>query len=210
MKKTALSLLFLFFCTLVFSQNVVTISYGETINLSNVNDKMQFYINGSQGKVHLKGEQINRYKFEKPGNYQIKIVERSSKKAASCESHVFPEEITVNVSPVKMIFDSKNIAFSEPIRKNVSTEHIIMTIPVIISTYNHKPVKWRNTSIDVAGLGSTIVARPLDETSEWVEGTHIVKYALSGLVNLNSYLMFDFKDINNQIQSISLTTPVTN
>ena len=39
-------------------------------------------------------------------------------------------------------------------------------------------------------------------------GTHLLTYHLSGTAHQEAYLMFDFTDINNQIQSFSYTTKI--
>ncbi len=210
MKKIALCLLFMLSCAVTFSQNVLNIPFGGSITLGKVNDKTQFTISSAFGKIHVKGQQINTYTFDKPGNYKIKVAEYVPKNVASCEAHILPKEITVKVSRIKMIFDQQNLAFSEPIRKNVSTENIIMSIPVTVTTYDHLSIQLGNAPVNSAGIGTTIVAYPFLKENILSEGTHVLKYTLTGLVNLNSNLMFDFIDANNQVQSISLPTQVKN
>ncbi len=208
MKSITTFLLVLFFNNFVYSQNEITISYNESISLENLNDNIEFIISGDSGEIHLRGEKINEYVFEKPGEYTIKIIDRNKVKKNSCEDTHLPQNIHLTVSRIMMIYDGKNIAFSNPILKNRPTDDIVLSIPVTISTYDHQPIALNATTVNSAGIGTFIVANLIDSKKALYDGTHILKYALSGLVTQNSYLMFDFIDANNRVQSISLLTPI--
>ena len=121
-----------------------------------------------------------------------------------------PKEIVVEVSRIKMIFDSDAILFSSPIVKNRSTEGIVLSIPVSIQTFDHRIAKLNITSVNSTGIGTNITATLDNRFKELPEGNHVLQYALKGLVTENAYLMFDFIDANGLIQSASLTKPVIN
>lgn len=208
MKFFLISVLSLFFFNLSFSQNEIRISYNQSIHLTKVKNDTDFYITGTQLKVHLKGSQINRYLFEKPGEYNIRIKEHIKSKTASCEHSDEQKDITVIVSRIRMAFDANNIAFSEPIRKNVETSKITVSVPVKIETYDSKPALLDFTPVNTAGIGTNIVASLDRNSSELPEGTHILKYHLKGIITENSYLMFDFVDANKTVQSVALLTPI--
>lgn len=208
MKTVIVSLMSLFFFNLSFSQTEIKISYNQSIHLTKVKKDTDFYISGMQVKVHLKGTQINQYLFEKPGTYTVRIKEHVKSKIASCEHSDAPKDLKVIVSRVRMVFDNSNIAFSEPIYKNVETSRIMLSIPVKIETYDNKPAQLDFTPVNTAGVGTNIVATLDKNTKELPQGTHILKYSLQGKVTANSYLMFDFIDANKTVQSVALLTPI--
>lgn len=208
MKTLYKIVLSLFFYNFSFCQNEIKINYSESIQLTNVNDNTDFYITGENGKIHLKGNKINEYLFQKPGKYTVKVNEHSKLKKRDCDHLSLPKEITVLVSRIKMSFDENNVAFSQPIRKKIETAGITMSIPVKIETYDKKPVKLNAAPVNTAGIGTTIVATLDENINELKDGTYILNYSLQGLVTQNSYLMFDFINVNNEIQSVALTTPI--
>jgi hypothetical protein len=208
MKSLITSLLFLLFFNFSFSQSEIKISYNQSIHLKHIKGDTEFNISGASGKVNLIGAKINEYIFAKPGTYTIKIKERSKSKEDACEHSVVPKEFKVIVSRVRMTFDGNNIAFSEPIHKNIETSRITVSIPVKIETYDNKPVKLDFTPVTTAGIGTKIMATLNNSAKELRDGVHILKYSLQGMVTENSYLMFDFIDANNAVQSVALTTPI--
>ncbi len=188
----------------------MVISYNEKINLGEVSKDTHFYFSNDSHKVHLKGNEINSYSFSKPGIYTIAVVEKENHQKGSCTERHLPKEIVVEVSRIKMIFDSDAIFFSSPILKNRSTEGIVLSIPVSIQTFDHREAKLNMTSVNSAGIGTNITATLDNRFGELPEGNHVLQYALKGLVTENAYLMFDFIDANSLIQSVSLTKPVIN
>ncbi|WP_264521876.1 hypothetical protein [Flavobacterium sp. N1994] len=207
MKAFLSSFFILFISHFILAQNDMTISFNESIHLSNVSTKTQFIITGGTEKIQLKGNEINSYKFQKPGKYTIKIIDNSSKKK-DCEEVHLPNEIKLNVSRIKMTFDTKHISFSEPIRKNKDTANTTVSIPVTITTYDQQPVVLNNKTVTSAGIGTTITAHLKNSNRVYYDGTHIIQYSLTGQVTENSWLMFDFIDANDTVQSVSLVTPI--
>lgn len=204
-------LFFLFFYTLVsFGQQKLNISYGETIYLRKVEETTKFHISSSSGQVNLKGSQINEYKFEIPGQYLIKIEQAKSNNVANCEHPLLPNEIQVNVSRIKMKFDGNRIEFSQPIKKGIETTGIILSIPISIETYDNKPVALNYTSVTTAGIGTSVTANLSKDYGELSVGEHIISYSLKGTVTENTYLMFDFVDANNKVQSVAIKSIIDN
>jgi len=198
-------LFFLFFYALVsFGQQKLNISYGESNYLKKVEETTKFHISSSSGEVNLKGLQINEYKFEIPGQYLIKIEQAKSNNVVNCEHPLLPNEIQVNVSRIRMKFDGNRIEFSQPIKKGVETTGIILSIPISIETYDNKPVVLIYTSVTTAGIGTSVTSNLSKDYGELSVGEHIVSYSLKGMITENTYLMFDFVDANNKVQSVAL------
>jgi len=203
-----ISVLLLLCCNYFFAQEKV-IAYNDRLDLGTVPKDTHFDLRGNSLQKQLKGNEINQYVFSAVGNYTIKVVEKKHQ-PISCNHAHFPKEINLRVSRIKMTFDANRVTFSKPIIKNMETKGTILTIPITIETADRLPAALNKTPISVAGIGSSIVAILDQSIQELPEGTHLLRYALNGIVTQNSYLMFDFVDANGQIQSVSLASPVKN
>lgn len=212
----AIITIFLLICFTSYAQNKsdITISFGENINLGKIETDTNFFISSESGSFQLHGNEINKYKFRKPGIYLLKITESNFHKEGeeedSCSKNHLPKEITVTVSRIKMTFDGSRITFSNPIKKNAETNGLTMSIPVKIVTYDNKPADLNFSQVNSAGIGTSIIAKLDENYKKLPEGIHILNYSLSGKVTENAYLMFDFIDANGRIQSVSLPTQINN
>lgn len=206
-KQNVLVFLLFLFCITAQAQDKILIAYGNKINLGKVPNDVQFEIQGSE-LIRLRGNKINQYSFENPGNYTIKVHDKKHQESDCSRMHL-PQEIIVEVSRIRMTFDSA-LEFSSPIVKNVETQGIILKVPVLIQTYDHLPVLLNRKPVASAGIGSNIMAHLKTEANQLYEGQYLLEYALSGVASENAYLMFDFVDANGQIQSIPVLTQVKN
>jgi hypothetical protein len=65
-------------------------------------------------------------------------------------------------------------------------------------------------TVNTAGIGTSITANLTKNYGELSVGEHIVSYTLKGMASENAYLMFDFVDSNNKVQSIALKSIIEN
>jgi hypothetical protein len=181
------------------------ISFGEKIFFGNVDDTAKWtVINTKENRIiSLSGNQINNYIFEKPGSYEISFSE-NKKHSDDCNHPQFPEKMLVKVNSVRMQFDFSKIDFSEKIQKGRDCENIIITVPVNITTKDNSSTSLSSPGLIIAGIGTTLTAKPLSQEVMIKDGVQFLKYQLSGTVNKDTYLMFDFFDFNNQVQTYNL------
>lgn len=207
------TLLFLVTTSATFSQvnfGVKTpykiIYFGQKVDFGTLENTVSWTVNHRSGAVsaaYLKGNAINDFVFEKPGIYDIKFSENKIH-GDECNHAPFDENMTVEVSPVKMVFDFSKITFSEKIQRGKSCDGIEVSVPVDVSFKGNAPTNFKVSDVFVAGIGSEIIAKPVQKELKLKEGTQILKYKLSGVANQESYLMFDFIDVNNQVQCYNL------
>lgn len=200
------------FCFQMYAQNSVEmfINYGESIQLQGVQETANFTISGETTSVSLKGSEINNFVFTKPGKYKIAIAVKEPFIVGDCSHPSLPKEINLNVSRTKMLFEGDKMQFSSPIVKNKDMEGTMLTIPVFIETFDHKPIILNDEVVNVAGIGSSLTAKLNATTLELSEGLHILSYTLSGKVSENAYLMFDFINAEGKIQSVTMRNPIQN
>lgn len=179
------------------------ISYGEKIQFGNVESSAKWTISNTKENIvaFVSGNQINEYVFEESGNYEIIYSEIKKHDANECSHAQFEDKMTVLVSPVKMTFDFSKIVFSEKIRKGSNCDGIFITVPVNVTMKENTPIKFTIPNVMVAGVGSEIIAKPVSSEVLLKNGTQFFKYQLSGTANKEAYLMFDFVDVNNTIQT---------
>lgn len=200
------------FCFQMYAQNSVemVINYGESIRLNGVQESAKFTISGENTAVILNGSEINSFVFDRPGNYKIEIAVKEPFTVGDCSHPSLPKEINLLVSRTKMYFDGDKMQLSSPIIKNKDMEGTSLTIPVVVETFDHKPIVLNNEVVTVAGIGSTLTAKLIATTPELSEGLHVLSYRLSGKVSENAYLMFDFINAEGKIQSVAMRNPIQN
>jgi hypothetical protein len=187
-----------------------TISFGEKNDFGEVDSSAKWTIINTTDDtvVNLNGNQINDFIFEKPGTYELRFFgndKRNDGGHKEDDNHsLFPEKIIIKVSSIKMIFDFSKIVFSEKIQKGKNCNNIVITVPVKISVKGNKGMKLKSPNLVIAGIGSELIAKPVQQEVVVSNGIQLLKYQLSGTVNKETYLMFDFFDFNNQVQTYNL------
>ncbi|GAA4766428.1 MULTISPECIES: hypothetical protein [Flavobacterium] len=181
------------------------ISFDEKINFGNVDSSTKWTISNSEAKVFasLSGKQINDYVFSQTGEYEIQFQE-TKKHSDECSHPAFADKMIIKVNSVKMIFNFSQIAFSDKIHRGRNYEDLIISVPVTISIKDNTIEKLSAPGLLIAGIGVSMTAKPINENIEIKNGVQILKYKVSGLVNTESYLMFDFIDFNGQVQTYNL------
>jgi hypothetical protein len=151
--------------------------------------------------THLNENEINNFVFAKPGTYEISFKETQKNTNHECNHPQFKERMIIRVSPVKMIFDFSKISFSEKIRRGSNCDQIFVTVPVNVDMKDVQTAKFTISNVMVAGVGSEIIAKPVNTEVVLKNGTQLLKYQLSGVATKETYLMFDFVDYNNNTQT---------
>ncbi len=187
------------------NQYYKVISFVEKIDFDDIDPAITWTISNSKNNIYttVRGNEINNYVFQQPGEYEINFQE-NKKHDEGCHHPQFAERFKVKVEPVRMSFDFSKITFSEKIIKGRNYSDLIITVPAKITTKDNSNTKLPAPGMSVAGLGVSFTVEP--EEKEIVIGneTKLLKYKLSGIINQETYLMFDFHDFNNQVQTYNL------
>jgi hypothetical protein len=181
------------------------ISYGEKIDFGNMDNSVMWTITNSEKEINtsLRGNEINDYLFQEPGEYEINFQE-NKKHDEECSHPIFADRFRVKVETVKLSFDFSKIQFSQNIQKGRSYSDLIITVPVKIATKDNLVTKLSAPGLSVTGLGVSLKAEPVEKEIILNNNTQLLKYKVSGTVNRETYLMFDFYDFNNQVQTYNL------
>lgn len=179
------------------------ISYGETINFGKIENSIEWNVSNvdSNIKISLKGSEINNYKFETPGTYQITFLESKLNPEEDCNHVVFPELMNIEVSPFKMEFDFSTVQFSKKIEGGVGTENCQLMINVNLKSFSNEKVMFQNGKFVSAGIDTTIEGRLLNSELTLNPGMNKLVYQLKGSAKSGNFIMLDFFDVNGQVQS---------
>lgn len=181
------------------------VSFGQKIDFGTVDESVTWTIANSAKNIYatILGNEINNYSFEEPGEYEINFHE-SKKNEEECHHPAFAEKFKVKVEAVRLTFDFSKILFSEQIVRGRNYSDLIITVPAKITTKDNSNAKLPAPTMSVAGLGVSFTVEPVEKEIVIGNKTQLLKYKLSGIVNQETYLMFDFNDFHNQVQTYNL------
>ena len=157
--------------------------------------------------ITLIGNEINNFVFKNPGVYQIQFIDTTLKHSESCNHSSIKANMKVFVSPIKIEYDFKNIQFSRNISVGTACDDILVTVPakIMAKEIDIKNLKIKVPDLTIAGVGCEIKAEPIILEMQLRKGVCFFEYRLSGQLKNSAYLMFDFTDSNNQVQSYNPT-----
>lgn len=180
------------------------IAFGETFSYKLDDNTSWKIINSETFAVLNSGVgSIEKITFSTPGNFEIEISEVIS--ANDCKNGHFPHKIMIEVSPIKMIFDFNSIKFSHEIVGGQSQYGNEISIDVYIESFNNEKVVFNDGKVISAGVGVNIDGTLKSNGTALKQGINHLVYILKGQATRDTYIMFDFLDINNQ--TVSYTYP---
>ncbi len=179
------------------------ISFGEKIDFGNFENTAVWAVANTTENIviNLKGNKINDFVFNKPGIYEIRFTENQKHIENGCNHPQFNEKTIIKVSALKMTFDFSTIKFSESIVGEKQLNNIEASVDFYFESYNNENISFKNPKLIVVGIGANIIGNTLSDKITLIPGKNKIIYILNGKASKESYIMFDFYDINNKIQS---------
>ena len=179
------------------------ISFGEKIDFGNFDDTAVWTVANTIENIviNLKGNEINDFVFVKPGIYEIRFTENKKHLENGCNHPQFDEKTIIKVSPLKMKFDFSTIKFSEIIVGEKELHDVKIYTDWDFESYNNENISFKKAKVVVVGIGANIIGNASNETLILIPGKNQIIIQLTGKAIKESYIMFDFYDINDKIQS---------
>lgn len=183
------------------------ISFGDKIYFGDIEDSATWTIRNTKQStiVSLVGNQINDYVFQEPGEYQVGFSENKND-IEGCDHTAFSDKMTIKVTSVQLLFNFEKIQFAKKLKKGIIYSDNIITVPVTINTQDNTVKRLSAPDLLIAGIGSSLTAKPANPTIDIKDGIQLLKYKVSGSIEKETYLMFDFYDFNNEVQTYNLLT----
>lgn len=173
-------------------QHHYSISYGDTIEAGVALEHeitTSWSISPASGvnKASGSGKTTGDLIFSQPGKYQITF-----QIPAHGDHPAKTETALVEVSNVKMIFDTQKISFSRPLTTG-DASGVIMTVPVEVKTYDSKPYDYTTREVQTTGVGR-VSSRLKDGRALLKEGQNLLPFELSGSVSQQGNIQFRVYD----------------
>ncbi len=139
--------------------------------------------------------------FNEPGDYIIQL--HHVHNANSCDHGSLPEQLFIKVSTMKMEFDFSTVKLSRNIIGG-SNNGVTLRVNARYSSYDNKESTY-NEGFITAGIGTSIIGKLKDGSIVLQQGVNTLEFVLEGQATSGNYIMFDFVDINGEVQSYGLT-----
>jgi hypothetical protein len=152
------------------------------------------------------GAEIN-YSFDIPGKYLAVFYQSPAKDSTQIADEgpeINSDTSFIEIFSTRMEFDLNHLVLSGTIRKGQPANKIIITVPAKVHIYHGKEASYTPDTVHTAGIGTQIIAVPAQKNIKLKIGTNLLSYKLSGIASEEAYIMFDFVDINKEVQSYAL------
>lgn len=165
-------------------------------------------INTDSGSVITSGRgSVRGVLFKEPGNYSVNFVDEEIHDPNSCSHPDFPDKLLLSVSPFKMDFDFSSIKLSKNLVGNQSTNGTTLKVDVFFSSYDNNTAVY-SEKFSTAGVKTSVVGKLKSGKETLQQGKNTLEFQLEGQATKGTYIMFDFVDINGNVQSYGFTNKI--
>ena len=190
----------------------LTISYTEKIPFDDRSltdlQNASWTISNEKGFVKQgRGVDLANYVFNTPGNYTVdfSISQAFTKIQNSCYHPSLPSKLLLEVKPYRLTFNFDTFKLSNEITAGADVTGSQLSVKAKLESFTGSPLLY-NQEMRTAGIQTTVVGKV---NTELLPGNNTVTFDLEGTVkNPNTYIVFDFIDAKDDIQSYSLTKPI--
>jgi hypothetical protein len=181
-----------------FSQDTVRISYGEKINLGRVPLNFDFELYFNEKNTLILGTGINDIKFDTPGLYLIRTIEKIQskyfgKKISSEEHGQLPSHFFILVDSLRVVFISESIKTSQPMRKGQIADALLLSIECELKHFNEQSLATPKWKVKAAGIGANLDGELLEMKKTDRKNIYLLIYSLKGVCSEAGYIQFDFE-----------------
>jgi hypothetical protein len=160
-------------------------------------------IKGAGAEIH--------YAFDIPGKYLAVFYQAPPKDSTQIPDEgpeISSDTSFVEIFSTRMEFDLSHLVLSGSIHKGQPTDKITIIVPAKVTMYNDKEANYAPDTVHTAGIGTHIIAVPSQKNIKLKNGTNLLTYKLRGIASEEAYIMFDFADVNKEVQSYALLKKV--
>ena len=164
----------------------------------------------SESIATLGNESVKDFRFSIPGTYTIELASEHVLVSGheECNHSDHNRTVLIEVLPYSIQFDFDKMKLSSEIIGGKEMANETITIPVIVKTYSGGGLKAQELKVSTAGVNTTLEGNSKGENLTLNEGVNLVPYQLKGAASKNTYIMFDFYDMNGRVHSFGFTTQI--
>lgn len=181
-----------------FSQDTLRINYGEKINLGRVPLNFDFEVSFNEKKTLILGTAINDIKFDTPGLYLIRTIEKIQskyfgKKISSEEHGQLPSHFFILVDSLRVVFISESIKTSQPMRKGQIADALLLSIECELKHFNEQSLATPKWKVKAAGIGAELDGELIEMKKTDRKDIYLLTYSIKGICREAGYIQFDFE-----------------
>ena len=232
LKKSILALLLMFLISNAFGQEIklshqifesesvksanYSIYYNEKFpkdalkNMSRENLSVLIFNSQNELVEQLDVNSLSDFYFTIPGFYLIELKSDHSGNTSleECHHSEHYKIEKIEVLPYRFSFDFDNISFSNAMKGNVEMANTTLSLPLKVESYSGNSLNVEGLKFTTAGVNTTLEGTLRTEHAILSPGVHLVSYQLKGMVSKDTYIMFDFGDLNGQDQTYYYPTKI--
>jgi len=199
-----------------YSIKYLTITFIDTLNFI-LDPDMVWKLVDENNNMTMNGKgSISQLIISTPGKYVIDLIQPKKfggifssdlMNHDTCNHSPFPDKIEIVVSPIYLKFDFASIRFSQSL-SSIHLKDVKLDIEAWFDHYEESDFVLPPLRISSAGVEAEVDGTLVQQTESLKKGKINLTYHLNGSFKKGSYIMLDFHDINNLIQSYSHLTMI--
>jgi hypothetical protein len=187
----------------------ITISFGEKLDsrilsISEIDDYSWTIFIDDNTKIKGEGNKIYDVLFEKPGQFEVILNHRKKPNDSECQHHNEQINLRLSVLDYKYEFLFDELVFSRSLKGNTDASGIILTVPIIFSSYYNNLGDLSGLKMISSGVNTSLIGEVMNKDKHLQNGKNIISFTLSGKAIPNTYVMFDFYYHDKLIQTYYL------
>lgn len=179
----------------------VLVAYNTSF-FYDLEDNTSWEFKNSKGQLLKSGTgNFESETLSEPGDYVLHL--HAVYNPNSCDASTV-ERLNIKVSAVKLEFDFSTLKFSRKIKGGQPATGIVLTVDAMYSSYENTSAVYAQ-GVNTAGVDTNIIGKLKNGPVTLQQGVNTLEFALEGQAKTGSYIMFDFVDLNKEVQVYSLT-----
>lgn len=175
------------------------ISFKESLTIS-LDQDVTWIITDKNGKQIQTGNgSLNEISFPEPGTFTVHFQSKVNSDHTECNHAHNPTDLIVEVSPYHLSFDFSTLQFSRPLQAG-SLDGMNVSVECNYEHYQNSSTNLDMLKVVGAGIGADFFGMPIN-LRQINPGKHLITYSLNGSVAPNTFIMFDFFDLNKQVKT---------
>jgi len=175
-------------------------------------ENLSIEVMNSEGSLlaNLNELTFTSFLFNIPGDYTIylKSNETGNVNHKECNHEDHERTVDLHVMPYHISFLFDEMTFSSELIGGKNMSGNTLQIPVDVKLYNASNLLISGFKFQTAGINTTLEGAIPNEQINLNPGTNLISYQLQGSATKNTYIMFDFFDMNGRVHSFGYNTQI--
>lgn len=195
------------------STNARTIFFEEGIpkdvldNMEMKNLTIQVKNNKGEILANLNEASFADFNFSVPGDYSIDLKSDHdlNSEHKDCNHSDHERSVEIHVKPYNLSFLFDQVAFSSELIGGKEMSGTTLSIPLTVKLYKNDVLEVEKFKVITAGINTSLEGETNGKLT-LNAGTNMITFHLQGLATKNTYIMFDFIDMDGRVHSFGYTT----